>query len=203
MMTDPALIEKQDASIPLTVCPQRLDALTDMLRLTHEGAMRACHILVPILLFESLYGGFIPNPGETVVVVLVAQDARASRLSHRLVRPVPRHARVGGLVALREGQLGVVRDRQAGGGPPPLVVPRLGLGVGLELPNFGMRGVGGVPATFTFGVKNLGEKVETVPEANFGQHIRVLRWLPTPFFAHYFFTKVVSGSYNYGTLKTP
>src|SRR6266851_7417307 len=60
------------------VCPQRLDALTDMLRLTHEGAMRACHILVPILLFESLYGAFILNPGETVVVVLVAQDARAS-----------------------------------------------------------------------------------------------------------------------------
>ena len=99
MTTDRTLIEKQDASIPLTVCPQRLDALTDMLRLTHEGAMRTCHILVPILLFESLYGGFIPNPGETVVVVLVAQDARASRLSHRLVRPVRRHPRVGGLVS--------------------------------------------------------------------------------------------------------
>ena len=181
MMTDPALIEKQDASIPLTVCPQRLDALTDMLRLTHEGAMRACHILGPILLFESLYGGFIPNPGETVVVVLVAQDARASRLSHRLVRPVPRHARVGGLVALREGQLGVVRDRQAGGGPPPLVVPRLVLGVGLELPNFGMRrSEGHLPLSLS-GSKTLAKKSKPSPKPISGSISRYLGGFRLPF----------------------
>ncbi len=44
------------------------------------------YIETPILLYESLFGGFVPNPGETVAVVLVAQDARAARLSHRLAR---------------------------------------------------------------------------------------------------------------------
>ncbi len=44
------------------------------------------YIETPILLYESLFGGFVPNPGETVAVVLVAQDARAAQLSHRLAR---------------------------------------------------------------------------------------------------------------------
>ena len=43
------------------------------------------YIEVPILLYEATFGGFVPNPGETCAVVLVAQDARAARLSHRLV----------------------------------------------------------------------------------------------------------------------
>jgi hypothetical protein len=44
------------------------------------------YIETPILLYESIFGGFVPNPGETVAVVLVAQDARAAQLSHRLAR---------------------------------------------------------------------------------------------------------------------
>lgn len=44
------------------------------------------YILTPALLFEAIFGGFTPNPGETCAVVLVAQDARAARLSHRLAR---------------------------------------------------------------------------------------------------------------------
>ncbi len=42
------------------------------------------YIETPILLYESIFGGFVPNRGETVAVVLVAQDARAAQLSHRL-----------------------------------------------------------------------------------------------------------------------
>jgi hypothetical protein len=44
------------------------------------------YIETPILLYESIFGSFVPNPGETVAVVLVAQDARAAQLSHRLAR---------------------------------------------------------------------------------------------------------------------
>jgi hypothetical protein len=42
MTTEPTLIEKQDVSILLNVCPQRLGALADTLHLTPEDAMRAC-----------------------------------------------------------------------------------------------------------------------------------------------------------------
>jgi hypothetical protein len=44
------------------------------------------YIEVPILLYEAIFGGFVPNRGETCAVVLVAQDARAAGLSHRLAR---------------------------------------------------------------------------------------------------------------------
>ena len=44
------------------------------------------YIEVPILLYEAIFGGFVPNPGETCAVVLVAQDAKAALLSHRLAR---------------------------------------------------------------------------------------------------------------------
>jgi hypothetical protein len=51
------------------------------------------YIEVPILLYEAIFGGFVPNPGETCAVVLVAQDARAALLSHRLVREYLKRSR--------------------------------------------------------------------------------------------------------------
>jgi hypothetical protein len=44
------------------------------------------YIETPILLYEALYGGFAPNPGEICAVVLVAQDARAATISLELAR---------------------------------------------------------------------------------------------------------------------
>jgi len=44
------------------------------------------YVEVPILLYEAIFGGFVPNRGETCAVVLVAQDAKAALLSHRLAR---------------------------------------------------------------------------------------------------------------------
>src|SRR5262249_2406236 len=62
------------------------------------------YIEVPILLYEAIFGGFVPNPGETCAVVLVAQDAKAALLSHRLAREYLKRS------SLRR-QAGALRDR--------------------------------------------------------------------------------------------
>lgn len=47
---------------------------------------RSAGLETPILLYEALYGGFTPNLGEISAVVLVAQDARAAKISLELAR---------------------------------------------------------------------------------------------------------------------
>lgn len=64
------------------------------------------YIETPILLYESIFGGFVPNPGETVSVVLVAQDARAAQLSHRLARDYLRRSPL-----LSKDLVGETKDR--------------------------------------------------------------------------------------------
>ena len=64
------------------------------------------YIETPILLYESIFGGFVPNPGETVAVVLVAQDARAAQLSHRLAREYLRRSPL-----LSKNLVGETKDR--------------------------------------------------------------------------------------------
>ena len=64
------------------------------------------YIETPILLYESLFGGFVPNPGETVAVVLVAQDARAAQLSHRLAKEYLRRSPL-----LSKDLVGETKDR--------------------------------------------------------------------------------------------
>jgi hypothetical protein len=64
------------------------------------------YIETPILLYESTFGGFTPNAGETVAVVLVAQDARAAQLSHRLARDYLRRSPL-----LSKNLVGETKDR--------------------------------------------------------------------------------------------
>jgi len=48
------------------------------------------YVMTPVLLYEAVWGGFRVNPGETVAVPLIAQDATACDVSMRLMREYAR-----------------------------------------------------------------------------------------------------------------